>query len=90
MAAQLPADTNLDSPQIHLMREWHKGFVEKNVDLLAKCVTKDFRRVVYPLSIGQPEQNKEQWLRDITGIMAFATGFEVGYLATQIPFPNQI
>ena len=88
MANQLPADVNLNSPQIQLINEWHEGFKELNVDILAKCLHKDFHRVVYPRSIGQPEQNKEEWIRDITGIMGFATGFEVGYLPTPTPFPQ--
>ena len=81
MPTQLPADVNLDSPQIKLVNEWNKGFMEMNVDILVKCLHKDFHRVVYPLSIGQPVQDRERWIKDITGIMSFATGFEVGDLA---------
>ena len=81
MPTQLPADVNLDSPQIKLINEWNRGFMEKNADILANCVHKDFHRVVLPRSMGQPAQNKEEWIKDITAIISFATEFDVGYLA---------
>ena len=49
------------------------------MDLLAKPLHKDFRRVVYPKSIGHPEQNKEDWMKEITALLGFATGFDVRY-----------
>jgi len=90
MATQLPADVNLNSPQITLINEWNEGFKQMDVDILAKCLHKDFRRVVYPRSIGQPEQNKEEWLKEITAIIGFATGFDVGLdpLLFDPPFPG--
>ena len=78
MSFKLPADTDLSSPQIKLLVEWNEGFQQLNADLLGKLVHKDFRRVVYPRSIGHPEQNKEEWLQEITGIIGFTTGFDVG------------
>ena len=78
MSFKLPADTNLNSPQIKLLVDWNQGFQQLNADILGKYVTKDFRRVVYPRSIGHPEQNKEEWLQEITGIIGFTTGFNVG------------
>ena len=87
MPIQLPADTNLSSPQIQLINEWNEGFSALDVELLAKPLHKDFRRVVYPRSIGDPEQNKEGWIKEITGLLGFATGFDVRYA---LPYSNSL
>ena len=79
MPIQLPADTDLSSPQIKLITEWNEGFLQRNVDLLVKHMHKDFRRVAYPRSMGIPEQNKEEWLTEITGMLGLATGANVGH-----------
>ena len=79
MPLQLPADTNLSSPQIKLITEWHEAFLQRNVDTAVKPLHKDFRRVVYPRSMGFPEQNKDEWLKELTGILGLATGFDVGH-----------
>jgi len=50
-----------------------------NVEIIGKYLHKDFRRTVYPRSIGQPEQNKEEWLKELSVGFAFATGFDVGH-----------
>jgi len=47
-----------------------------NVDALGKQLHKDFRRVYYPQSMGYPEQNKEGWIKETTGMIGFATGFD--------------
>ena len=88
MPIKLPADINPSSPQFQLINEWNDGFATLNVELLAKPLHKDFRRVIHPKSIGLPEQNKEDWIKEITGILSFATGFDVRYaLATRTRFP---
>lgn len=74
MPIQLPADANLSSPQIKLVNDWSEGFLEMNVEILGKPLHKDFRRLVYPRSLGEPEQNKEEWLKEITGIIGFGIG----------------
>ena len=79
MPIQLPAGTNLSSPQIRLVNEWNEGLSSLDVELLSKPLHKDFRHVVYPKSIGDPEQNKEGWIKDFTGFMGLATGFDVRY-----------
>ena len=79
MPIQLPADTDLNSPQIKLITEWNEGHLQRNVDILVKHAHKDFRRVIYPRSMGYPEQNKEEWLKEIRGIFGFATGLDVGH-----------
>ena len=79
MPSRLPAGTNLSSPQIKLITEWDIGFREMNVNRIGKYLHKDFRRTVYPRSIGHPEQGKEEFLQEISGGFAFATGFDVGH-----------
>jgi hypothetical protein len=53
--------------------------MDMNVDVLAKHLHKDFRRSIHPRSLNLPEQNKEEWIKEITGIMSFTTEFEVIY-----------
>ena len=79
MPTQLPADTDLSSPQIKLITEWNEGHLQRNVDILVKYAHKDFCRVVHPRSMGRPEQNKEEWLKEITGIFGLATEIDVGH-----------
>jgi len=79
MSFQLPADTDLSSPQIKLLKDWNEGLVEMNVESIGNHLHKDFHRSVYPRSIGQPEQNKVEWLKELTTIIGFATGFDVGH-----------
>ena len=78
MATQLPAGTNLDSPQIKLWIEFAQAFKPMNVDSLRKCLHKDFRHVSLPRSIGEPERNKEEWVEAMEGFFKSITVFEVG------------
>ena len=61
---QFPADLNLDSifPQFKLWAELEQAARPVNVDSLRKYLHKDFRHVILPRSIGEPERNKEQWV----------------------------
>lgn len=68
-----------ETPQVKLVEEWHRGFNERNLDLLAKPLHKDFRRYTYPQSIGQAVQTKEEWLERFAGVIKFSTDFEVSY-----------
>ena len=79
MPPQLPGGTNLSSPQIKLITNWDEGFKEMNVDIIGKHLQKEFRLLVYPRTIGQPEQTKEEFLKKLSGGFAFATGFDVGH-----------
>jgi hypothetical protein len=79
MPFQLPADTDLNSPQIKLINDWNEGFIQMNVDIVGKYLHKDFRRSVYPRSIGQPDQSKEEWLKELSVILGLATEFDVGH-----------
>ena len=79
MPSQLPAGTDLSSPQIKLLSSWNDGFTELNVGSAGSHIHKDFRRSIYPRSLGQPEQSKEDLLKEISGWIGFTTGFSVGY-----------
>ena len=67
-----------DSPQIKLVNELLGALKEKNPDFIKNCFHKDFRRVIYPLSLGQPAQTKEECARYTAEVMSFATAFDVG------------
>ena len=57
--------------------------------MAVKPLHKDFRRVVYPRSMGHPEQNKDEWRKELTGTFGLATGFDVGHSpATRTFFPQ--
>jgi len=79
MPTQLPAGTNLSSPQIKLLSNLADGLTEMSVENIGKQLHKDFRRSIYPRSLGQPEQSKEDYLKEGSGIFAFATELNVGY-----------
>jgi hypothetical protein len=88
MSFQLPADANLDSPQVKLMNEWREGFLKLDIDTLGKYLHKDFRCVIHPRSLGEPVQSKEDWLKETGGIMSIATAFEVRYATATKTFPG--
>ena len=79
MPFRLPADANLNSPQIKLLVDWNQGFQQLNADILAKYLHKDFRCLVYPGTVGEREQNKELWVQGLTLIFGFSNEIDVGY-----------
>jgi hypothetical protein len=79
MPPQLPAGTNLSSPQIKLINDWTDAFTEMSVESFGKLMHKDFRRSILPRSIGQAEQSKEESLKELSGILGFVTGIDVGH-----------
>jgi hypothetical protein len=66
-----------DSPQIKLLNECSRGFNEMNMDVVGKCLHKDFHHVIYPLSVGGPALDKEGWLKRMAEL---GTGYGVGYI----------
>jgi len=78
MPSQLPADTNLSSPQIKLLSDWNDGLTEMNVETTGRQLHKDFRRSIHPRSLDQPEQSKEEMLKEISELTSFADEFHVG------------
>jgi hypothetical protein len=79
MPSQLPAGTNLNSPQIKLLKEWNDAFAEMNIAAMKKLMHKDFRRSVYPRSLGEPEQNAEEAFKELSGLFGVLTGVNVGH-----------
>jgi hypothetical protein len=79
MPSQLPAGTNLNSPQIKLLSNWNDAFTEMNIEAMKKYMHKDFRRSVYPRSLGEPEQNAEEALKELSGLLGVITGVDVGH-----------
>ena len=57
-----------ESAQVKFIREWGQGFQKKDANALASGLHKDFRMVTYPKSLGKPEQNKEQWVAELSKI----------------------
>jgi hypothetical protein len=50
------------------MLEWVQGIKEKNVSTLEKYLNKDLRRKIYPKDIGEPIQNREEFLKKLTTV----------------------
>jgi len=67
---------NPETPQLKLVSEWNVGFKEKNLDILAKSLHKDFRRYTYPRSLGQPVQTKEEWFGHLAKVIDITSEFE--------------
>jgi hypothetical protein len=68
------------SPQVKLMYEYKQGFESRTMDAITKNLHKDFRFIVYPQSLGEQEQNKEEWVKRISGYMVNWTGMQVNPL----------
>jgi hypothetical protein len=57
-----------ESPQVRLLHEFDRGFLEKDISILEKPLHKDFRHVVYPKSLGVPVVNREEWLKHMGNV----------------------
>ena len=66
-----------ESPQLQLVNEFSRGFFEGDVNLLAKNLHKDFRRVIHPKSLGARDLTKEEWLNNMKEIVTFTTELKV-------------
>jgi hypothetical protein len=75
----------VDSAQVKLVRTILEGMKTGDVDLLAKPLHKDLRRITYPRSLGRPEYNKEDWLQQIRELFALLAG---GCEASYPPVPD--
>ena len=75
-----------DSPQVKFFLEWGQIFQTADLNLIAKCLHRDFRCILYPKSLGKPEETREEWLERLAGVLSLWTaGHEVGYLAPWTP-----
>ena len=62
------------------MFEWGKGFETRDIGILEKYLHDDFRAVTYPRSAGMPEQNKAEWVKQMTMVIGMWTeNCKVGY-----------
>lgn len=66
--------SNADSPKVELMLKLARAFETKDTGLLAKHVHKDYHRIIYPRSLGIPEQTGEEWLRNSAESMSLWAG----------------
>ena len=88
MPFQLPAGVDQSSPQMKLYLEWTQAAHEMDVGNMEKHMHKDFRHVVYPRSIGHPEQNKVECLDDSRKHFGIATGFDAGHTPRYLNLPS--
>ena len=66
-----------ESPQRKVFDEFNEGFMNRDSEIIAKHLHKDFRRFTYPSSLNRPVQNREEWLGHFEMIVKFTTGFKV-------------
>lgn len=65
------------SPQVQLVLEWGKGFQTGDLNLLAKCLHRDYRHITYPQSINQQPQTKEVFIGHLGQIVPHWTESKV-------------
>lgn len=68
------------SPQIKLILEWTEGFKKRDLDVLTKPLHKDFRKIVYPRSLGKPEENREESIAHLAKVVSLWTENEVSHV----------
>ena len=60
-----------DSPQVKFVLSLVQAISNRDADLVANHLHKDFLRVTYPRSLDRPEYDKDGWMeqyRELTGI----------------------
>ena len=62
-----------NSPQVNLMLSLVEAFKKRDMDLVAKLLHKDHRRLTYPRSLGRGEQTKEEFLQRTGEVIALWT-----------------
>ena len=62
------------SPRVELTYSMAEAYKRKDVNFIAKHLHKDYRRFCYPRSLGKPEQNADEWLKEIAETMNIWTG----------------
>ena len=70
-----------ESLQIQIFHEFHRGIREKDLDLIKKHLHDDFRRQIYPRSLNQPEQTKDETVNHFEMVIKFSFDFEVIYIS---------
>lgn len=64
------------SPQIKLIGEFDQAMIERNLNLLAKYLHKDYRHVIRPQSLGKPPVNRDEWLATMAEVFSSPIQFE--------------
>ena len=69
--------TSSHSPQVKFILEWLQVIRRKDLDNIAKPLPEDYRNIVYPRSLGRPEQTREEYLEYVAELFNLWTEFEV-------------
>ena len=72
---------NSDSPQVKLIRVWLDAVEKKDLAPIAECLSEDYRNTIYPRSLGEPEQSKEEALEYAARVFNLWTEFEVNHIS---------
>ena len=65
------------SPEVQLIYEWRRAFEERDITLLASVLHDDFRHVIYPKSIHQKTQTKDEFVDQLAEVFPTWTKLEV-------------
>ena len=57
-----------DSPQVKFVRSFVRAMEERDIEMIAKHLNKDFHRVNLPRSIGVEDQTKGEWLKRLEDV----------------------
>ena len=72
-----PINYCTDSPQVRLVRECILGLAKNDLATAAKLLHKDYRRIIYPRSLGKPVVAREEWLKQCGQMIGHWTDSEV-------------
>jgi len=76
------------SPQLKLINELDRGWVERDVSLLAKPLHEDFHLIIHPQTLDKPVVSKDEWLANIAEVFKTPILFEkASYTGCYSNFP---
>lgn len=78
------------SPQIKLIHEFDLAMHERNLDLLAKYLHKDFRHVTHPKSVGKPPIIKDEWLATMAEVFSTPIQYEKASYTGRHSIPTRL
>lgn len=65
-----------NSPQMNLVNECDRGMIERDLNLVAKPLHKDFRYVTHPQSLGKPPMNRDEYLAQTAEVLKTSVRYE--------------
>ena len=65
-----------NSPQMNLVNECDRGMIERDLNLVAKPLHKDFRYLTHPQSLGKPPMNRDEYLAQTAEVLKTPVRFE--------------